>query len=151
VYISHKGQNMPTKQDDTFTLYDLRVEVVSSGKSMACSHRVGDYFELCGENISLPAGQPFSIFALGALLPILPAKQRLTDANDWMTTDPDVACPDPRCGARFRITRIRTRVFRRGKLSVEPVGRGGYRPSSRPSAGEATSAGVKPRPSKKPR
>ncbi len=141
---------MPVKQDDTFTLYDLRVEVVSSGKPMACSHRVGDYFELCGENISLPPGQPFSIFGLGALLTILPAKQRLTDANDWMTTDSDVACPDPRCGARFRITRIRTRVFRRGKVSVEPIARGGYRQAAlSPSRPASTAPKPRTRPTRK--
>ena len=29
------------------------------------------------------------------VLPLLPAKQRPTDPNDWMTTDAEVACPDP--------------------------------------------------------
>ncbi len=66
---------------------------------MVCNHRIGDYFELCGENLTLPPGQSFPIYALAALLPLLPAKQRQTHANDWMTTDSDIACPI-RCAAR---------------------------------------------------
>lgn len=107
---------------DAFTLYDLRVEVVASPeKKMVCDHSVGDYFELSGENLSLPAGQSFSIYALAALLPLLPAKQRKTDANDWMTTDCDIACPDPHCGALFRITRTGERVFRHGEVTAVPL------------------------------
>ena len=72
---------------------------------MVCSHRAGDSFEVQGENLRFPDGQAFSMYALAALLPLLPAKQRVTHDNDWMTTDTDIACPDPHCGARFRITR----------------------------------------------
>ena len=111
---------MPELSDE-FTLYDLRVEVVDCRGKMVCSHRIGDYFELCGEELSLPEGQTFPIYALAALLPLLPAKQRKTDANDWMTTDTDVACPDPNCGAIFRISRIGERVFRHGDVTVVPL------------------------------
>lgn len=106
---------------DEFTLYDLRVEVVAGRRPMVCSHTVGDSFELSGENLSFPPGQTFSLYALAALLPLLPAKQRRTDDNDWMTTDTDIACPDPNCGALFRITRTRERVFRHGDLTVVPL------------------------------
>ena len=109
------------KADDTFLLYDLRVEVVGSKRKMVCSHRVGDYFEVHGENLFLPPGQPFSIYALAALLPLLPAKERPTHPNDWMTTDPEVACPDPRCGARFRITRTKKRLERHSNVSAVPL------------------------------
>ena len=68
---------MPATSDE-FTLYDLRVEVVACRGSMVCNHRIGDYFELSGENLSLPAGQTFPIYPLAALLPLLPAKQRKT-------------------------------------------------------------------------
>ena len=40
---------MPT---DTFTLYDLRVEVVATDRPMVCNHRPGDWFELSGENLT---------------------------------------------------------------------------------------------------
>jgi len=108
--------------DDEFTLYDLRVEVAECRGEMVCNHRLGDYFELSGENLSLPPGQTFPIYPLAALLPLLPAKQRPTDANDWMTTDTDVACPDPHCGAVFRITRTRKRTFRHSEVTVVPLG-----------------------------
>ena len=51
--------------DDTFTLYDLRVEVVAGSKPMVCNHAVGDYFELSGENLSLPPGQTLSDLSVG--------------------------------------------------------------------------------------
>ena len=50
-----------------------------------------------GEMLHLPPGQGFSIYSLAALLPLLPAKQRATHPNDWMSTDAEVACPDPNC------------------------------------------------------
>lgn len=108
-------------RDESFELYDLRVEVVGTDRPMVCGHRVGDSFELSGERLSLPAGQSFSIYALAALLPLLPAKQRPTHPNDWMTTDSDVACPDPHCGARFRITRLGRRTFQHADVTVVPL------------------------------
>ena len=108
-------------QPDNFELYDLRVEVLATGRPMVCNHRAGDFFELRGENLILPPGQPFSIYALAALLPLLPAKQRVTHPNDWMTTDAEVACPDPNCGARFRITRTDLRTFRHSEVTVVPL------------------------------
>src|SRR5262245_54925973 len=71
-----------TDGDDRFELYDLRVDVVATDRPMVCSHRPGDWFEVRGENISFPAGQTFSMYALAALLPLLPAKQRKTHAHD---------------------------------------------------------------------
>jgi len=110
------------KTNDKFTLYDLKVKVIGSRGKMVCNHKIGDYFEVSGENLIFPKGnQSFSMYALAALLPLLPAKQRMTDQNDWMTTDTDVACPDPNCGALFRITRIRKRVFRHSKVTVVPL------------------------------
>lgn len=107
--------------NDEFELYDLRVEVAECRGKMVCNHRIGDYFELRGEDLSIPAGQTFSIYALAALLPLLPAKQRMTDANDWMSTDTDIACPDPNCGAIFRIHRTGVRTFRHSEVTVVPL------------------------------
>ena len=107
---------------DTFTLYDLRVEVLATDRPMVCSHKAGDSFELSGENLRFPAGQTFPLYPLAALLPILPAKQRMTAPADWITTDTDVACPDPHCGGRFRISRVAERTFRHGEVSVVPMG-----------------------------
>ena len=107
--------------DDEFTLYDLRVEVVHKRGILVCNHKAGDSFELSGENLSLPPGQTFPIYPLAALLPLLPAKQRETHPNDWMTTDTEIACPDPNCGAVFRITRTGKRTFRHSETTVVPL------------------------------
>ena len=110
-------------KDDTFVLYDLRIEVVGCqpGKKMVCNHPVGAYFEVSGENLSLPPGQTFPIYPLAALLLLIPAKQRSTHKNDWMSTDMDVACPDPHCGGIFRIKRIGQRVSRHGDVTAVPL------------------------------
>lgn len=108
-------------RSDTFELYDLRVEVVATGRPMVCNHRAGDSFELRGENLSLPPGQTFPIYPLAALLPLLPARQRVTHPNDWMTTDTVVACPDPHCGGQFRITRTGVSVFHHADVSAVPI------------------------------
>lgn len=119
--------------DDSFVLYDLKVEVVGSERPMICNHKAGDFFELKGENFSLPPGQTFALYPLAALLPLLPAKQRATHANDWMTTDTDIACPDPNCGGRFRITRTGVSTFRHADVTAVPL------PSPRPASGRRTS------------
>jgi uncharacterized repeat protein (TIGR04076 family) len=69
----------------------------------------------------LPAGQGFSIYSLAALLPLLPAKQRPVHPNDWMSTDAEVACPDPNCPSRFRITRTGERRFRHSETTAVPL------------------------------
>ena len=108
--------------DDRFELYDLRVEVTApEGAKVQCNAKVGDWFEVRGEMQHFPPGQGFSMYSLAALLPLLPAKQRDTHANDWMTTDAEIACPDPHCGARFRITRLGRRTFRHGEVTALPL------------------------------
>ena len=114
--------DLTVQASDEFLLYDLRVEVIAGDKPMVCNHAIGDYFELSGENLTLPSGQPFPIYPLAALLPLLPAKQRETHPPDWMTTDMEVACPDPLCGARFRITRTGQTVFRHADVTRVPLG-----------------------------
>ena len=96
---------------DSFELYDLKVEVVATENPMVCSHKEGDAFYVIGEDLVFPEGGSFSMYALAALLPLLPAKQRELDSNDWMLSDSLIACPDPNCGARFRISRIARREF----------------------------------------
>lgn len=111
------------KHDDQFELWDLRVEVTGDADGMVCSHHPGDYFEVHGENLLFPANQPFSMYALAAILPLLPPKQRMTHPNDWMTTDAEIACPDPYCAARFRITRTGKKTFRHSETTVVPLPR----------------------------
>ena len=106
---------------DEFTLYDLRIEVVlRPGTSFVCRHREGEAFRVVGEDLVFEEGAAFSFYALAALLPLLAAKQRPTDDNDWITTDTDVACPDPNCGALFRITRMGQRRFSHADVTRVP-------------------------------
>jgi uncharacterized repeat protein (TIGR04076 family) len=109
----------------TFELYDLRVEIVAveAGLEAICNHHLGDHFTLSGENLSIPAGKTFSIYALAAVLPLLPAKQRVSDANDWMSHDDLVMCPDPQCKAVMRITRTGIRTFALDETTATQRGR----------------------------
>ncbi len=108
-----------------FELYDLHVEVIGPpDRTIYCGAQLGDYFDLQGEMLKLPPGQGFSIYSLAALLPLLPAKQRVTDPNDWMSSDAEVACPDPNCPTRFRITRTGRRRFIRSEVTATPLGGG---------------------------
>ena len=114
------GSGGPTSDD--FELYDLKVEVVApEGTHLYCGAEPGDFFELRGEMLHLPPGQGFSIYSLAALLPLLPAKQRPTHPNDWMTSDAEVACPDPNCPSRFRITRTAKRTFSHAATTAVPL------------------------------
>lgn len=107
--------------DDSFTLYDLKVEWIAGTRPCCCGRQAGDHFFLRGEHIEMPPGQSWSIYTFAGLLPLLPAKQRMTHPNDWMTTDEEVACVDPQCGSKFRITRVGKRTFRHGETRGVPV------------------------------
>lgn len=108
--------------DDAFDLYDLRVEVTAPpGARLYCGQKAGDAFEVRGELMHFHEDQPFSLYALAAVLPLLPAKQRMTTEADWMTTDAEVACPDPNCPSRLRITRVGTRRFRHSETTAVPM------------------------------
>ena len=109
---------------DGFELYDLRIETMplTDGAKMACNHPVGSYFELCGENLKL-GQETFPLYPLAAILPLLPAKQRTLDPNDWMASDAIIACPDPLCGGRFKISRTRKTIFRHSETTLNTKNR----------------------------
>lgn len=107
--------------DDSFEIYDLKVEVTATDRPMVCSHHVGDYFLVEGENLVFPEPGAFSMYAMAAILPLLPAKQRVRDSNDWMSTDAYIACPDPNCGARFKITRTKLRQQHHSTCTLVPL------------------------------
>lgn len=103
-----------------FWLWDLEVETIAGDAPMVCNHPVGSGFRVEGENVIMGPGGQFPLYPLAALLPFLPAKQRPTEDNDWMTTDAEIACPDPHCGGRFRITRTGKRMFRHAQTTGLP-------------------------------
>jgi uncharacterized repeat protein (TIGR04076 family) len=112
-----------SETDDRFELYDLKVEVLAGDRPMVCDHRAGEHFFVIGELIVFPedSRRAFPMYPLAALLPLLPAKQRPTHANDWITSDAEVACPDPHCGGRFKITRLGKREFRHAETTAVPL------------------------------
>lgn len=106
--------------DDSFWLYDLTVETVLDGRTPVCRHVEGERFRVEGELLVFPEGARISMYALAALLPLLPAKQRPTQPHDWMESDAEIACPDPHCGGRFRVRRGAKRVFSHAETSGLP-------------------------------
>ena len=115
-------KQMKNEPTDTFELFDLKVEViVPPGRPIYCGAKAGDYFEVKGEMLTLPPGQGISIYSLAAVLPLLPAKQRPSDPNDWMSTDSEIACPDPNCASRFRISQTGTRRFSHAAVTAVPL------------------------------
>ena len=119
----HTTQSGNDHDSGLFELYDLKVEVISGDVPMVCDHQEGEYFHVIGEKIIFPeeGRKSFPMYPLAALLPLLPAKQRPTDKNDWMTSDAIVACPDPNCGGRFRITRVAKRTFSHAETTIGPL------------------------------
>ena len=110
--------------DDGFELWDLRVEAICPpGERIWCGAKPGDHFELRGEMLHLPAGQGFSIYSLAAVLPLLAAKQRMSDPADWMSTDAEIACPDPNCPSRLRIIRTKRRRFSHSEATAVKMDR----------------------------
>jgi len=101
-----------------FSLYDLRVTVVAIEGRSVCGMQVGDYFDLTeSSRLHLPPGRHFCIYALGAILPFLAAKQRELEANDWLERDTLIACPDPEERLIMRIERIARRTLDSDELT----------------------------------
>jgi uncharacterized repeat protein (TIGR04076 family) len=103
---------------DDMELYDLRVTVDSISGRPVCGLAVGDYFEVTeSSRLRLPPGGHFCVYALAAVLPLLPAKQRQLPASDWLEQDSLVACPDPEERLVMRITRTGRRSMRSSDLT----------------------------------
>ena len=45
-------------------------------------------------------------------------KQRFTHPHDWISTDCDIACPDPNCGGVFKMKRIGKRKFHHHEVTA---------------------------------
>lgn len=89
-------------------LYDLRVVVDRIEGRSVCGMQVGDYFELTNSaELRIPEGKHFCIFAIQAVTPLLPAKQRQLPSGDWLEKDSFVCCPDPEERLIMRIERTK--------------------------------------------
>jgi len=68
---------------------------------------------LRGSSLYLP--QPFCLYAMQALLPLLPAMQRPLEPDDWMASENAVLCPDPAGNVVLRIDRVQGGASERGR------------------------------------
>jgi uncharacterized repeat protein (TIGR04076 family) len=99
-------------------LYDLRVTVERIEGRSVCGLEVGDWFEVTeSSRIRIPEGRHFCIYALQAVLPLLPAKQRRLPDDDWLEQESLVCCPDPEERLVMRIERIGKRTLRTEDLT----------------------------------
>jgi uncharacterized repeat protein (TIGR04076 family) len=97
---------------ETMSLYDLRVTVERIEGRSVCGLAVGDYFEVTeSSRVRIPEGKHFCLYAMQAVMPLLPAKQRQLPDGDWLELDSHVACPDPDERVIMRIERIGTRTL----------------------------------------
>ncbi|MCI0633300.1 MAG: TIGR04076 family protein [Actinobacteria bacterium] len=100
------------------TIYDLRVTVERIEGRSVCGLQVGDYFEVTeSSRIRIPKGRHFCLYALSAVIPLLPAKQRRLPEEDWLERETFVACPDAEERLIMRIERIGKRTMRSEELT----------------------------------
>jgi len=84
-------------------LKSLRV-VVEEIRGKCTSGMVpGDHVTVHSGRLYIPAGRHFCLYALQAVLPFLPAKQRRLDDDDWLKEADRVICPDPAGNVILRI------------------------------------------------
>ena len=99
-------------------LYDLRVTVERIEGTSVCGLEVGDWFEVTeSSRVRIPEGRHFCLYAIQAVLPLLPAKMRRLADEDWLEQDSLVACPDPDERLVMRIDRIGERALRTEDLT----------------------------------
>ena len=104
--------------DAVTELYDLRVTVERIEGRSVCGLEVGDFFELTeSSRLRIPPGRHFCLYALQAVLPLLPAKQRELPEGDWLEQDSLVCCPDPEERLIMRIERTGRRRLPTSQLT----------------------------------
>lgn len=97
-------------------LYDIRVVVDRIEGRSVCGMKPGDCFTVTDSSRLRMEGH-FCLYALQAVLPLIPAKQRELSPGDWMEQDQYVACPDPEERLIMRIERGRKRPMRSADLT----------------------------------
>ncbi len=93
----------PPEEEPEEPLQDLQVTVERVRGKCASGMARGDRFLLRSGRITIPEGKGFCRFALQAVLPLLPAKQRPLVEGDWLKDDSLVICPDPAGNVIMRI------------------------------------------------
>ena len=106
----------PAAGPDDMALYDVRVVVDRIEGRSVCSMRVGDCFEVTNSS-QLTVPRHFCMYALQAVLPLIPAKQRPLPASDWLESEQFVSCPDPEERLIMRIERGTLRSMKSSDLT----------------------------------
>lgn len=84
-------------------LRDLRGVVEEVKGKCTAGMKPGDHFILRSGRLYIPAQGHFCLYALHAVLPLLPAKQRPLEDGDWLKRDSRIICPDPAGNVVVRI------------------------------------------------
>jgi uncharacterized repeat protein (TIGR04076 family) len=84
-------------------LRSLRVVVEEVRGKCTSGMQPGDHFVLHSGRLYIPAERHFCLYALQAVLPMLPPKQRPLADGDWMKSADQVICPDPAGNVIMRI------------------------------------------------
>ena len=106
-------------------MYDLRIVVEEIKGFCDMPMHVGDYFEVRAGRIVIPDGKYMCMWALQAMMPFFPVKQRdTTEENDWIPYTKHINCPDPNGMVIYRIERIgdeeAEKQLVRKRMLVEP-------------------------------
>jgi uncharacterized repeat protein (TIGR04076 family) len=115
---SRRATRCETAAVTDMTIYDLRVTVERIEGRSVCGLEPGDYFEVTeSSRVRIPPGRHFCLYALSAVIPLLPAKQRKLPDEDWLEQETFVACPDAEERLIMRIERIGERTMRSEDLT----------------------------------
>lgn len=92
-------------------MYELKISVtkVLGTCSADPPHEPGDYLTIRDGAVRMPPGGQVCIWALGSLLPLIPAKERKIAeerTDDWMWRVHSAQCPDPDGRVVFKIERV---------------------------------------------
>ncbi len=71
-----------------------------------CTSGMAPGHELLLRGSSMYLAQPFCLYALQAVLPLLPAFQRSLAPDDWMAKENLIVCPDPAGNVLLRVDRL---------------------------------------------
>jgi uncharacterized repeat protein (TIGR04076 family) len=96
------GTIPPGKGSDTL-LQDVQVVVEEVRGKCTSPMQPGDTLILRRGRLYLPGGRHFCLYALQAVMPFLPAKQRALADSDWMAGELRVICPDPAGNVVMRV------------------------------------------------
>ncbi len=93
-------------EDGSARLHDLQIVVDEVRGRCTSGMRAGDSVTIRSGRLYIPAHRAFCLYALQAVLPLLPAKQRCQLDGDWLSEASRVICPDPAGNVILRIERI---------------------------------------------